>query len=93
MASIFCFAIISLSPKKSETSIFPSVKVPVLSTHITETPPNVSAAANFLTNPFLFNIFCIPIVRTTVNDTNKPSGMLETAKATDVINISDKLIL
>ncbi len=62
--------------------------MPVLSIQITDTPPNVSAAASFLTKPFLFNIFCIPIVRTIVRDTNKPSGILETAKATEVMKIS-----
>ena len=70
------------------TFIFPSVKVPVLSVHITEVLPNVSADDNFLIRPPFFRTLCIPIAKITVIATGSPSGMAATATATAVINIS-----
>jgi len=72
------------------TFIFPSVKVAVLSLQITEVLPNVSAATNFRTKPFLFKIRCIPRAKTTVIATGNPSGIEATATATDIVNISTK---
>ena len=72
----------------SLTSIFPSVKVRVLSVQIIEVLPNVSAEANFLTNPFFFKILCMPRARITVIATGNPSGTAATATAIAIIKIS-----
>ncbi len=72
----------------SETLIFPSVKVPVLSVAIIEVLPRVSVEDNFLTNPCFFKILCIPIAKITVIATGNPSGIAATETATAVENIS-----
>src|SRR3972149_1782717 len=54
------------------------------------TPPKVSADVKFLTSPFLLKILCIPIAKTTVKETIRPSGIADTAKATAVLKISIK---
>ena len=85
---VAAFKVKNLSPITSPAFIFPSVKVAVLSLQITEVLPNVSAEANFLTNPFFFNILCIPRAKITVIATGNPSGIAATATATAVVNIS-----
>ena len=60
------------------TSILFSVKVPVLSVHITSVDPSVSIAAKFLTIDFFLAIWLTPIDRVAVIAIGKHSGTLAT---------------
>ena len=74
--------------KISPNSIFPFVKVLVLSMQITDALPNVSTEAKRRTNPFFFKILSIPTAKITVITIGKASGIPPTATAIDVSNIS-----
>ncbi|OQC43860.1 MAG: hypothetical protein BWX60_00878 [Candidatus Marinimicrobia bacterium ADurb.Bin030] len=81
----------SLSTKSVRvTRIRPSVRVPVLSVQMTLTEPKVSTANSFLTKPWRLRILRIPRTKITVTAINKPSGIAEIAKITEVRSISRK---
>ena len=64
------------------TIILFSVSVPVLSVHITETPPRVSTELSLLTIALFLAILCTPRARATVTIAGSPSGIAATARAT-----------
>ena len=66
------------------------VRVPVLSVRMTVVPPRVSAAMSLRTTPLRLAILSTPTARITVMDIGRPSGMAETAIATEVKNISSR---
>ncbi len=74
--------------KMSVSSIFPSVRVPVLSVNMTVVLPKVSAAKSFRTTPLRFASRSTPTAKITVMATGRPSGTAETAIATAIRNIS-----
>ncbi|MBA7517058.1 hypothetical protein ES705_09108 [subsurface metagenome] len=55
---------------------------------MTLTRPSVSTAVSFLTKAFLPAIFFIPILKTTVITTTRPSGTADTAKLIAILNAS-----
>ena len=82
-----------LSPRdssvyKDASFILASVSVPVLSVSITVVAPNVSAASKFLTKPPYLSIDSIPSASTTVTAAGSPSGIVATAIAIAIRNIS-----
>ncbi len=64
------------------------VSVPVLSLAIMVQLPNPSTAASFLTITFFLAILEVEIERATVMATGRPSGIAETARATERKNMS-----
>ena len=65
------------------------VRVPVLSEQITVVLPRVSTALRRLMMALHLTIFCMPMARTTVTTTVRPSGMAATARETEVMKISN----
>ena len=63
------------------------VMVPVLSTAMTRACPNASTACNLFTNTLRLLILHTPVASTRVITIGRPSGMIETASDTTVVNI------
>ena len=80
---------VRLAPAHSRvTVIWLRVSVPVLSVHTTVQPPSVSTAASRLTSALRFAIRCTPSASETLTAVGSPSGMAETAAATENNSIS-----
>jgi len=70
------------------TVILLTVRVPVLSVHMTDAAPRDSTAGNFLTMAFRLAIFWTPTAIARVTTIGNPSGIAATAREIPISTIS-----